>query len=110
MTLGATNSLTIAENNNYTGTTTINSGTVQIGNGGTIGSLGAGTIVNNGTLLYTRSDDPTVANVISGTGSLVINGGGATLTGRQHLYRRHQYHRRNRFPRQQLGWAALLQP
>ncbi|MGD0769916.1 MAG: autotransporter-associated beta strand repeat-containing protein, partial [Tepidisphaeraceae bacterium] len=81
VTLGASNSLVITANNDYSGTTTINSGTVNIGNGGTTGSLGSGTVVNNGTLLYTRSDTPTVATVINGTGSLVINGGGVSLTG-----------------------------
>jgi fibronectin-binding autotransporter adhesin len=83
VTLG-TNPLTIAESNDsYAGPITINSGTVQVGNGGTVGSLGTGTIVNNGTLLYARSDAPTVANVINGSGSLVFGSGsgGAALTG-----------------------------
>ena len=81
VTLGSSNSLVVTANNDYSGLTTINSGTVNIGNGGTTGSLGSGTVVNNGTLLYTRSDTPTLATVINGTGGLVINGGGLNITG-----------------------------
>ena len=47
-----------------TGSTTINAGTLQIGAGGTTGSLGTGTVSNSGTLAFSRSDDITVANVI----------------------------------------------
>ncbi len=34
----------------YTGTTTISAGTFQVGKGGTIGTLGTGNIVDDGTL------------------------------------------------------------
>ena len=44
--------------NIYSGTTTIAAGTLQLGTGGTTGSLGAGNIVNNGTLAFDRSDAP----------------------------------------------------
>jgi len=55
--------------NTYTGGTTISAGTLQIGNGGTSGSV-AGNITNNGALAFNRSDSVTYAGVISGTGSL----------------------------------------
>jgi autotransporter-associated beta strand protein len=67
--------------NNYTGLTTISGGTLQIGDGGTSGSI-VGDILNNGTLLFNRSDDFTFGGAISGTGSLIKDGAGTlTLTG-----------------------------
>jgi fibronectin-binding autotransporter adhesin len=62
--------------------TTIASGTLQLGNGGTAGSLGAGGVTNNGTLAIARSDAITLANPITGSGNLVQQGAGTTtLTG-----------------------------
>ncbi|MGB3432102.1 autotransporter-associated beta strand repeat-containing protein [Achromobacter sp.] len=64
------------------GAATIADGTLQLGNGGTMGSLGAGAVSNNGTLAIDRSDAITLANQISGSGNLVQNGAGTTtLTG-----------------------------
>ena len=70
-------------NNTYSGGTTIGgSGTLQVGNGGTAGSVGPGNIVDNGTLTFDRSDDVPVSNTISGTGRLTQQGTGTlTLTG-----------------------------
>ena len=71
--------------NTYTGTTTISSGTLQLGNGGTSGSLATGsTIVNNGTLAFNRSDAISQGthfsgNLITGSGGLTKMGSG-TLT------------------------------
>ena len=74
--------LTLTGNNIYTGTTTISGGTLQVGNGGATGSLGAGNIVNNAALVFNRSDDITVGNTISGNGSLTKQGAGRlTLSG-----------------------------
>ena len=68
--------------NTYAGTTTVSAGTLQIGAGGTVGTLGAGGVTNNATLGFNRSDAVTVANVIGGTGNLVQAGSGTlTLTG-----------------------------
>ncbi|QVN14715.1 autotransporter domain-containing protein [Burkholderia sp. LAS2] len=61
--------------NTYTGGTTITAGTLQIGSGGTTGSV-AGDIVNNGTLAFNRSDTVSYGGTISGTGSLVQAGTG----------------------------------
>ena len=66
--------------NTYAGTTTINTGTLQIGNGGTSGSLGMGNVTNNGTLMFNRSDAIQVDNQISGTGNLVQSNGTVILT------------------------------
>jgi autotransporter-associated beta strand protein len=72
-------SLTVANNNAYVDATTISGGTLQVGNGGTNGSLGFGAILNNASLVYDRSDSVTNTVVISGTGS-VTNQGSGSLT------------------------------
>ncbi|MFO0814157.1 MAG: autotransporter-associated beta strand repeat-containing protein [Gemmatales bacterium] len=74
--------LVLTGNNNYTGDTTINSGFLQIGNGGTTGSLGSGTVVNNSVMTLHRSDDVTLANNINGGGGIIKRGAGTlTLSG-----------------------------
>jgi len=68
--------------NSYTGTTTLSSGTLQIGDGGLAGTLGSGAVVNNASLVINRSGSMTMANAMSGSGALTINGAGTvTLTG-----------------------------
>ena len=68
--------------NSYTGSTVISGGTLQVGNGGTTGSLGSGAVLNNGTLAFNRADSLIVANAISGSGGLVQAGAGSVnLTG-----------------------------
>jgi outer membrane autotransporter protein len=70
--------------NTYTPVTTIYAGAVlQLGNGGTTGSI-TGNVTNNGTLIIDRSSDFGLgyAGVISGSGQLIKNGTGtSTLTG-----------------------------
>jgi autotransporter-associated beta strand protein len=56
-------------------------GTVQVGDGGTTGGLGNGTITNDGSLVFNRSDDISITNAITGTGSLVQQGGGSLTLG-----------------------------
>ncbi len=74
-------SLILTNNNTYTGGTTNIGGTLQLGNGGTTGSV-LGNIVNDGTLAFQRSDDITFSSNISGSGSLVQAGAGRlTLSG-----------------------------
>jgi autotransporter-associated beta strand protein len=73
------NTLTLTANQSFTGSTLIDAGTLQVGNGGTVGSLASSSIVNNAALAYHRSDDITLAAVISGTGTLTKAGAG-TLT------------------------------
>ena len=75
--------LYLTSDNGYQGATTINAGTLQIGGGGSSGTLGTADVTNNGILRFDRSDNAyTVANAISGSGQLVKNGGGTiTLTG-----------------------------
>ncbi len=66
----------------HSGGTTINSGTLQIGNRfNTSGSLGTGEVVNNGVLKLATGRPGTYANDISGTGTLVSSGNGSILLG-----------------------------
>jgi fibronectin-binding autotransporter adhesin len=77
-------SLAITTNNLYTGSTTIGGGTLQIGNGGTVGAIGStNNVVDNGALVFNRSDNygGNFNQVISGTGSLNLAGGTLNLAG-----------------------------
>jgi autotransporter-associated beta strand protein len=64
--------------NTYSGGTTISAGTLQIGNGGTTGSI-TGNVTDTGVLAFDRSDSVTFAGVISGTGSVSQIGTGTTI-------------------------------
>lgn len=71
----------LAAANTY-GTTTIQDGPLQLGNGSTTGTLGSGPIVDNWYLAVNRADDLTIAAQISGVGGLLKSGANTlTLTG-----------------------------
>ncbi len=78
-----TGKLTLTADNIYSGGTTISAGTLQLGDGGTAGSIGSGNVVNNGTLAFDRSDAGLQVNgEISGAGNIAqIGTGTTTLTG-----------------------------
>ncbi len=81
LTQSGTGILILTGNNSYSGGTTISSGTLQVGNGGTTGAI-VGDITNNAILIFNRSDELTYAGVISGTGTLTKSGAGnLILTG-----------------------------
>ena len=83
--LGA-GTLILSANASYTGGTTITAGTLQIGNGGTAGSLGTGTVTNNSHLAINRSNAHTISNTINGTGNLSVTGGGVITLGASNTY------------------------
>ena len=73
--------LTLTGENTYSGGTVVSAGTLQIGDGGTTGSI-SGNIVNNANVTFNRSNAVTYGGVISGDGSLTKDGTGTlTLTG-----------------------------
>lgn len=77
--------VTLTGNNSYPGSTTVNMGTLQVGDGGTTGSIGTGPVnlVDiTAIFAFNRSDDVTLNNGFTGAGSLVKLGTGKlTLTG-----------------------------
>ena len=73
--------VTLNTNNDYTGGTYVNGGTLQLGSGGATGSI-AGNVVNNALLVFNRSDSASYAGVISGSGAVAQVGSGVlTLLG-----------------------------
>ena len=79
-----TNTLTLIGNNTYPGGTIISNGILQVGNGGTIGSIGSGSVNDSYALVFNRSDSVIFSNTISGpsTAMLANSGPGAvTLAG-----------------------------
>lgn len=70
-----TGTTVLTGNSAYTGGTTISNGTLQIGNGGTTGSI-AYNVNNNGTLAFNRSNALTFSGLISGAGSVAQLGSG----------------------------------
>ncbi|GAB2789646.1 autotransporter outer membrane beta-barrel domain-containing protein [Dyella kyungheensis] len=75
-------------NNTYTGNTVVNAGLLQIGNGGTTGSIASPTVIVDtaGTLGFDRSDTSTLAGTISGAGSVVQSGSGTTVLTATNIY------------------------
>jgi fibronectin-binding autotransporter adhesin len=75
--------ITLTGSNTYPGATTVSGGTLQIGNGGTTGSIDSTSgVVTNSTLAFNRSDSIVFPQTISGVGGLAHLGSGVlTLTG-----------------------------
>ena len=72
-----TGSLILTGTSSYTGTTTITAGSLQIGNGGTSGTLGSGqaSLAAGTELVFNRSDTIVAASQITGDGQLRKLGG-----------------------------------
>ena len=75
----------LTNDNTYSGGTTLSAGTLQLGNGGTTGSV-AGNVIDNATLAFNHSDSPTVAGTISGSGGLQQIGSGLTTLTASNTY------------------------
>ncbi|MCR6475860.1 autotransporter-associated beta strand repeat-containing protein [Variovorax sp. ZS18.2.2] len=81
LTKAGAGTLVLTGTNTYTGDTAIKAGTLQLGNGGTTGSI-QGNVANGGVLAFNRSDAMTLAGTISGSGAVNQLGSGTTvLTG-----------------------------
>ena len=80
LTLNGSGKLILATTNaSGYGNTIIAGGTLQVGNGGSIGSLGSGTVDDEGVLAFNFTNNQTTAVTISGSGS-VVNNNTNTLT------------------------------
>ena len=76
-----TNLLTLTGPNSYSGATTVSAGTLQVGEGGTSGSIEASSgisVASGANLTFNRSDAYTATKVISGLGSVTKQGTGTT--------------------------------
>ena len=79
VTVGA-GTLVLTGDNRFTAVTTIASGaTLQVGAGGTSGTLGSGWVSGAGTLAFNRSDTQAVSNPISGALSVAQQGSGLLI-------------------------------
>ncbi|MGJ4888358.1 autotransporter-associated beta strand repeat-containing protein [Bradyrhizobium sp. HKCCYLRH3099] len=79
----ANSTLTLTGTNTYSGATTLNAGTLQIGGGGSLGagSYSGSLALASGTMLqYSSSAAQTLSGVISGAGALTKDTSNATLT------------------------------
>jgi len=83
LTQAGTGTLILTGSNSYSGGTTINSSTLQLGNGGTTGSLAATSVItDSGTLIFNRSNTVTQGTdfgTITGTGGNLIQSGSGNL-------------------------------
>lgn len=78
--------LRLENTNTYSGTTTISTGTLQLGNNSAAGSVGTGDIINNSALLLLRSNAVALTQQISGTGSVTQSGSGTTTLSNANTY------------------------
>ncbi len=83
LTKSGAGTLILNSNNTYTGTTTVSAGTLQVGAGGTTGTLGTGAVTTNANLVFKRSGDVALSAMVSsgtaigGTGNVTVETTGA---------------------------------
>lgn len=85
VTQAGTGTTALTGNSTYTGGTTISAGTLQLGNGGTTGSI-VGNVTDNGVLAFNRSNTLDFGGVISGSGAVSQIGTGTTVLGGANTY------------------------
>jgi autotransporter-associated beta strand protein len=73
---GSSSIFTLSGANTYSGRTTVQAGTLRVGDGATAGSLATSDFVLQGTLSLARSDAVTLAQAITGSGSVEQAGSG----------------------------------
>ena len=79
ITKSGSGTMILSGSNSTTGTLTVNGGTLQIGKGGTTGSIASNSIVDNSALVFNRADSPVVSSVISGSGTVSQSGSGTLI-------------------------------
>ena len=73
--------------NTFSGDVAINGGTLQIGNSDSSGNIPTGvTVIDNGALVFRHQDDVTVANLITGSGTVSQNGGGTLVLNAANIF------------------------
>jgi fibronectin-binding autotransporter adhesin len=84
---GAGTLILSGENTFFAGSSVVvNAGTLQVGKGGTSGSLGPATLQNNAVTRFERSDNLTFSQIISGNGTLVQAGTGDLILAAANTY------------------------
>ena len=78
LTYNGPGTLILSNNSTFSGSTTITAGTLQLGDGSTQGAINSSAVVNNGTLIFNRSNALRFEAVVSGSGSLIQQGTGRT--------------------------------
>jgi fibronectin-binding autotransporter adhesin len=72
--------------NTYSGGTMVASGLLQIGAGGASGSLGSGSVLNSGQLVFNRTGTLTLSGAVSGTGAVTNDGTGTVILAGNNSY------------------------
>ena len=87
MTKAGDGTLVLTATNTYFGGTTINAGTLQLGTGGTTGSIGFGSLVNNGNLAlnYTSGSGSNLNSGVTGSGGFHVISGELVIHGQPSL-------------------------
>ena len=82
LTKAGSGNLTLSGTNSYTGGTTLSAGTLT----GSASSFGSGAILNNAALVLDQNTDATLANAVSGSGSLTKTGSGKLIVSNTNSY------------------------